>query len=408
MSRKKSEKTKGYQLGADLVIAIIIVGGGFLYFSAPTLYSTNYTAPVAVAQSATLAPVAIKRDPNELVVTHIPTPVPFKALYMTNYVAGVKNWRESIVKIIDTTELNSVVIDIKDYTGRIGYEVYDPELKAVGAEDRRIPDIRQFIDELHKKHIYVVGRIAVFQDPYMVRLHPDWAVKKASDKTAMWKDYKGISWIEIGATPMWDYIISIAKDAYAAGFDELNFDYVRFPSDGNMSDIYYPHLEGKTKAEALREFFEYVHDEMATTGAVLSVDLFGMTTTNNDDLNIGQKLENALPYFDYVMPMVYPSHYPTNFIGYKNPAAYPYEVVKYSMGKGVLKAEAASSSPLKLRPWLQDFNLGAVYTPDMVRAQMKATYDVGLDSWALWNAANQYISDGLLPEEQTASVSSSL
>jgi hypothetical protein len=129
-----------------------------------------------------------------------------------------------------------------------------------------------------------------------------------------------------------------------------------------------------------------------------------MVTTNKDDLNIGQILENFLPYFDYVAPMVYASHYPTTFLGYKNPAEYPYEVVKYSMTKAVERALIASSTPSKLRPWLQDFNLGASYTASMVRKQIQATYDSGLDSFMIWDAGNTYTIDALLPKATSTKV----
>jgi hypothetical protein len=160
----------------------------------------------------------------------------------------------------------------------------------------------------------------------------------------------------VGAEEYWKYIVSIGKEAYSVGFDELNFDYIRFPSDGNMKDISYPWSKTQKKSEVLESFFVYLEKNMRPTGAVISADLFGMTTTNSDDLNIGQVLEKALPHFDYIAPMVYPSHYPTGFMGFANPANKPYEVVKYSMDKAVLRA---STTPNKLRPWLQDFNLGA-------------------------------------------------
>mgnify|MGYP003394260007 FL=1 len=144
---------------------------------------------------------------------------------------------------------------------------------------------------------------------------------------------------------------------------------------------------------------------MRKTGAKLSVDLFGMTTTVTVDMGIGQILENALPYFDYIAPMVYPSHYPKSWNGFANPAEKPYEVIKISMTGAVEREKAwrisqglSTTTPSKMRPWLQDFNLGADYGPDKVRGQIRATYDVGLSSWMLWNAGNKYTSSALLPE----------
>ena len=236
----------------------------------------------------------------------------------------------------------------------------------------------------------MIGRIAVFQDPLYTKLHPELAVKSKSTG-GVWKDRKGLSFIDVGAKPYWDYITSLAKDSYTLGFDEINFDYVRYPSDGNMADALYTFTIGtSTKAEMLKSFFSYLHSQLVNTGMKTSVDLFGMTTTNTDDLGIGQVLENTLPYFDYVSPMVYPSHWPTGWNNFKNPAANPYEVIKISMASAVARAVAASSSPLKLRPWLQDFNLGADYTAAMIDDQIKATYDVGLTSWMMWDPKNLY------------------
>jgi len=167
----------------------------------------------------------------------------------------------------------------------------------------------------------------------------------------------------------------------------INFDYIRFPSDGNMKDIAYTWSGTRNKSEVLENFFEYLYKNLKPIGAVLSADLFGMTSTNTDDLNIGQQLEKTLPYFDFVCPMVYPSHFPATWGGYKNPAENPYGVVKTSMGKAVERLIAIGEDPLKLRPWLQDFDLGADYTKELVLDQIKATYDVGLNSWIFWNAS---------------------
>ena len=333
----------------------------------------------------------------DIIVTHIPTPKPVKAIYMTSWVAGTKSIRDNIIKIIDETEVNSVVIDIKDATGKISFIPEDPYLKEIGSGENRIPEIKKFIDLLHKKNIYVIGRISVFQDPHLVSRRPDLAVKRKSDGS-IWKDYKKISWLDVGSKEVWDYVIAIAKESHSVGFDELNFDYIRFPSDGNMSDIAYDFYgkNGISKSEQIRQFFEYLNKNVKSqTGATMSADLFGMTTTNTDDLNIGQLLENAIPYFDYIAPMVYPSHYPKTFMGFANPAEKPYEVIHFSMSSAVKRAVAASSSPYILRPWLQDFDLGADYDHEKVRAQIQATYDVGLDSWMIWSPSNRYTVEAL-------------
>jgi len=319
---------------------------------------------------------------------HIKTPEPVKAIYMTSWVAGTKNWRAELVDLIKKTELNSVVIDVKDYTGQIAFDTDDPVIDETGSEEIRVKDMRDFVDALHDAGIYAIARITVFQDPYYSKRHQAIAVQKKNG--AIWKDKKGLSYIDPGAEEFWDYIVKIAKASERAGFDELNFDYIRFPSDGDMRDIAFPVSKNKNKVEVLTEFFKYLSAGLKNTGVPISADVFGMVATNYDDLNIGQVLENIAPYFDYVSPMVYPSHYPPTFQGYKNPAAHPYEIVYYSMSKAVERLIAASSTPSKLRPWLQDFDLGKNYGIAEVEAQKKAVYDSGLTSWMSWDAGNRY------------------
>ncbi len=404
------------QATAFFSLALIVFA--VVYFIIPLILNANYgkkTGEISVPLT-----VAVKDENSLWTASHLPTPQSVKAIYMTSCVAGSKELRGNLVKLIDETELNSVVIDIKDYSGTLSFVPDEPSLKDFVSTRCYASDMASFIESLHQKNIYVIGRITVFQDPFLVKRRPDLAVKKKSDGTA-WKDFKGISFTDPGAKEVWDHAVLIAKASHNIGFDELNFDYIRFPSDGPMKDIYFSWSGEHSKPAVLKDFFKYLSEKLLPTGAALSADLFGMTTTNIDDLNIGQVLENALPYFDYIAPMVYPSHYPTRFMGFVNPADKPYEVVKFSMDSAVRRvlatttlakipgvaALASTTPPLypkesfpakKLRPWLQDFNLGATYTAEMVRKQIQATYDSGLDSWMLWSASNRYTKDALLAE----------
>ena len=269
------------------------------------------------------------------------------------------------------------------------------------------------MSDLHDKDVYVIGRITVFQDPLYTSAHPELAVKKETATTTVWKDNKGLSFIDVSAEPFWRYIVALSKASYTIGFDELNFDYIRFPSDGNMKDIYYSWSRGKEKQVALEGFFKYLHDELKPMGVVLSADLFGMTATNEDDLNIGQVLERVLPYFDYIAPMVYPSHYPSGFHGYTNVNEHAYDIVHFSMSEAVRRT-LATTTPISsfayqrigttspaiyekpsytmstMRPWLQSFDYPVTYTPEMVAAQIKAINDVGLYGYMFWDPANKY------------------
>jgi hypothetical protein len=371
----------------------------FFYAGAMAMFTPlNYVAPVSEAEvTAASTPSSEEAAVLPPPVIHVKTPDAVKAIYMSSWVAGTPSIRERVIGIVNHTEANSLMIDIKDYSGRISYEVSDPELQKIGSVEKRISDIRELLARLHQDNIYVIGRIAVFQDPYFVSLHPELAVRRASDG-GIWKDHKGITWLDASSKEVWDYVAAIAKDAHEVGFDEINFDYIRFPSDGNMKDIAFPLSGTKPKPEVIKEFFAYLDEQMKTSGITTSADIFGMTTTAKDDLNIGQVLENALPYFDYIAPMVYPSHYPDGWNGYANPAEHPYDVIHFVMKSGVDRAIIASTTPLKLRPWLQDFNMGANYGKKEVEDQIQAVYDVGLTSWMLWDPKNKYNGGALLKE----------
>jgi len=388
------------------ILAIFIGGAAVVFLVSSFTFSSKISYNKGDDEKSVLA----STSPKIKEIKHLKTPEPLKAIYMTQCVAGTPSFREKVVKLVDETEINAIVIDIKDYTGTVSFKTGNPSIDSLSGPGCKVSDMREFIEELHNKNIYVIGRVTVFQDPLYTKAHPELAVKRKSDG-GVWKDRKGISFIDVGAKPFWDYIIDIATTSYAIGFDEINFDYIRFPSDGDMKDIAFIHTGTKLKKEMLREFFEYLDSKMAGTGIVTSADIFGMTTTNTDDLNIGQILEYTLLNFDYVSPMVYPSHYPPNFNGWPDPNKVPYEIVKYSMDAAVaranfLKAEIASSTPeskllkrlgpLQLRPWLQDNDYPVHYTPEMVRKQIQATYDAGLISWMLWDAGNTYTRAALL------------
>ncbi len=374
------------------------------------------------------------------VVTHVPMPEAVRAIYMTACVAGTPSFRDGLVKLIEETEINSLVLDIKDYSGTISFPSQSPAWQpAWQAAECGARDMREFIADLHARGIFVIGRITVFQDPFYAVRHPHLAVLRA-DGVTVWRDHKGLSFIDVAAREYWDHIVALAVESYNLGFDELNFDYVRYPSDGNMIDISFPHTMasewGNDRPANLEAFFAYLHDVLsdeiqfaeyrhANTGrdvAIpwLSADLFGMTTTNYDDLSIGQIQERAAPYFDVIAPMVYPSHYPPNYLGLGDPNDHPYQIVFHAMSAGVVRMQASTTrlagfrherlgtttppvyqkpvyGPERLRTWIQDFNYGGVYDATKVRAQIQASYDAGVESWMIWSPSNRYTRGALLP-----------
>ncbi|MBI5645160.1 hypothetical protein HY970_03610 [Candidatus Kaiserbacteria bacterium] len=391
-----------------------LYGAGFgivFVVCAPFVWNMYISPSLAFSREATSTPERTASVKPLQRVEHIATPKAVKAIYMSQCVVGTPTFRDELVKLIDTTELNAVVIDIRDYTGKIAFPTDSPLIKDYVSDQCGAHDMRSFVEELHKKNIYVIGRITVFQNPAYTKNHPEEAVQHVNG--GVWKDRKGLAFVDVGARPYWETVVELSKESYALGFDELNFDYIRFPSDGDMKAAVYSWDLGKTKQEALEEFFKYLHDELKSTGVILSADLFGYVTVHADDLGIGQILERAMPYFDYIDPMVYPSHYNSGFAGLKDVNSDPYKVVHVSLVGAVKRAQAtttelysfaetaiASTSPQlyskqaypasKIRPWLQSFDYPVSYTPEMVRTQIKANEDAGVNSYLFWDPANKY------------------
>jgi len=412
-----------YLLG--FLVLVAITSGLFLFLpNGKQIEIPN--SNISLASTTTSLPVKNlnEDDPNQKPLENPPAII--KAVYSTAWSAGNNDKIDYLIDLVKTTELNAVVIDIKDYSG---YVLYDTKLAAVEkykAKDIRISKINRLIKRLHNEGIYVIARISVFQDPVLASARPNLAIHN-KETGGLWLDNKKLAWIDPAAKEAWDYNIDIAKDAANRGFDEINFDYIRFASDGNLNNMVFPFYNSSStfKSGVIKDFFKYLRQELA--GIKISADLFGLSTVNNDDLGIGQMIESAYTYFDYVSPMVYPSHYAKSFLGHKNPAEYPYEVVKYSMDSAVKRLTTynlqlttitsstiaystttttqslvvSSQSLVKLRPWLQDFNLGATYNAEMVRHEIQAVYDAAsstpdlLSGWMLWNPSNIYTKGAL-------------
>lgn len=311
-----------------------------------------------------------------------------QGIYLTANTAGSSLRRKELVRFIKNSRLNAVVIDVKDSTGRVFFKTRVSLAEKIGSEKLLVaPDMGEFIQELKKNNIYTIARIAVFQDPFFAEKVHSVAVK---DKNGgIWRDRKGLAWVDPSSPLVWKYNIDIARSAMLLGFDELNFDYIRFPTDGKIQDILYPAFDEKKekKTEVIAQFFQYIERNFSHSPVYISVDLFGITLWRSDGVEIGQRYQDAAPYVDYISPMVYPSHYPDGFEGYQNPAEYPYEIVYKSLIKSKSFMEGKKA---KMRPWLQDFDLGAEYDSKKINAQIRATDDAGAHGWTFWNASNRY------------------
>ncbi|MFH1047959.1 MAG: putative glycoside hydrolase [Patescibacteria group bacterium] len=370
--------------------------------------------PLFVVEKPGSAAVRAIGGPNNDDARHIiETPIFVKGIYVSAATAGYTKRFDELVELVEQTELNTLVIDVKDHRGALAFAPETEALEPYVAAQPTLGNLQEFTAPLKEKGIYLIARLFVFQDPALVAVHPEWAVSTSSGSP--WRDYKGVAWLDPASKDVWRYNATIAKEVFAGGFDEVQFDYIRFPSDGNLKSAVYPVWDKqKNKYEVMADFFTYLDKELRVkVGLPISVDLFGLTMWQHDyDLNIGQRLLEAMPHFDFISPMVYPSHYPAGFLGCANPAVCPYEVVYENMLKGqtvlnrfdvgtgghadVLPARQLAT----FRPWIQDFHLGATYTPDMVRQQMTATEAGGGTGWLLWNARNVYTAEALEPAEE--------
>lgn len=372
------------------IIGCIIGTSVLLYFFATVDNSYVVTpevsglegADLVVPEAEQIAQTVPDIDPEGAVVTQDPLrdpPVEINAIYATAWTAGSPARRAELISLAERTAVNAVVIDIKDYSGHVLYDTEVRDVYTYDAREPRIRDINSVIKQFHDAGIYVIGRLTVFQDPVLAEAKPEWAVQDKRTNSS-WKDNKGLSWIDPANRDAWDYNIAIAKEAATRGIDEINFDYIRFPSDGVLSAMEFPFYDASIegKSDVIARFFAYVNKEMGDVR--ISADLFGLATLNQGDLGIGQVIEDAYRNFDYVAPMVYPSHYADGFLGYANPADHPYEIVEDSMRVAferlfTIRDTGRYNRLGKLRPWLQDFDLGADYDAQKVADQIRATED---------------------------------
>ena len=355
------------------IAILVIVACSFL------VSCKNEQKPVPAPVAASKPAVSVPTKREQLLKTE------FRAIYITSWTAGINRFN-ALLDMVTRSHLNAMVIDIKDSTGKVGYDSKVPLVAQTGAYERRIRDLDAILKLCREKKVYTIARIAVFQDPNLAKARPDLAV--GAGGKGVWKDRKGLAWVDPASKEVWDYNIAIAKEAAAKGFDEVQFDYVRFPTDGKLKTMSYPVYKCDVpKHEIIRRFFEYVDQQMKPVDVLTSADLFGLTTMVEDDMNIGQRMEDVADYVDFICPMIYPSHYPKGHLGLKNPAEHPYRIIYDASLRGMKRLEGKRA---KLRPWLQDFKLGAAYDKKMILDQIQAARDAGVSGFAMWNARNVY------------------
>ena len=340
---------------------------------------------------------------TEMVATEVlveiepePEPEPVKnirGIHLSAWISGPNKHRTAAMELFDNTELNTAVIDIKEYEGQVyidGVKMAD-EYKTFF---RAMPNLEKYLADLKEKGIYTVARLVVFRDNVMPRKKPSWGVKNPDG--TLWMDKRGITWLDPYNKETWEYNLQVAERAIEMGFEEIQFDYIRFPSDGNIKNCRYSNKNhsGDESSKAIVAFLKEANTRLKAKGAKISIDVFGLTTTAKDDMGIGQKIVEMTEWVDYVSPMVYPSHYGQGHYGVAEPNKEPYIIV-YTAMEGALKRIPKE----KLRPWLQDFTMGHKYNKEEVRAQIQACYDNDLGSWLLWNPRCVYTRDALFDND---------
>jgi hypothetical protein len=329
-----------------------------------------------------------RRGPVEVVLK----PQAVKAAYLTYFGVGHTGIRGRVLQLAERTELNAVVIDVKGDRGWILYPTEVPLALAAGAQGPgTLRNFDALMAEFKARGLYTIARIVTFKDNILAHHRPAWAI--IDTRTGQpWIDNEKLAWVDPFREEVWAYNIAIAKEAIARGFDEVQFDYVRFPTDGRLSAARYAKPNTReTRVPAIAGFLARARRELGPLGAFVGADIFGYTAFNDNDTDIGQRVEELAPNVDYLNPMVYPSGYQRGIPGQRNPVVAPYQVVHESVR---LIRKRAGSAPMRVRPWLQDFRDYAfdrrIFGPGEVRAQIKGSEDAGGIGWMLWNPRNAY------------------
>ncbi len=323
------------------------------------------------------------------------TPLIPKALYLSSLGATNSKIIKNAKHLINTTEINALVIDIKMDRGQVAYRTFNPIANNIGAQKMlSFKDLKQFVGDLKKEGIYTIARIVCFKDTPFITVYPQWGVKK-TDGT-LFKDREGLYWIDPSQKRSWDYIGTIAEESAQAGFDEIQFDYVRFPDRKGLK--FSVNNTQTERVKAISEFLKYTRTRLIPYNVFISADIFGYVCWNDSDLGIGQRVDTLVKYVDYLSPMLYPSGFQVGIPGYPNPVKANYEIVKHTLDKAL---EKSKGSPLSYRPWLQAFRDYAFdrrnYGGKEIREQIRGSEDFGSAGWMLWNPRNIYTSEGLLP-----------
>jgi hypothetical protein len=357
----------------------VVIAGGTATQGATT---GEAAAPAVNAPSATSLPAEAKKlrsDPS----------APIRGLYVNRFAAQSAKKMRHLIAIADSTEINAFVIDIKDEFG-LNFHSSDPLLQKNEGTQTKVTDLKSLVDTLNAHGILPIARIVVFKDSVAARANPEHTIRKADGSP--WRDKKGLIWVNPYANAIWEYNFRVAEEAIRMGFGEIQFDYIRFPEPyKSLPPQIFPESNGRTKTQALAEFLNAANKRIDKYGVRTTADIFGLVTTVNGALEVGQAWEPLTKATDVLLPMVYPSHYPHGSFGIRSPNAEPYNVIHIAISRARERNAAMGITGQRVRPWLQGFTLGAPrYGPAELEQQKRAVYDSGFDSWVIWHPGSQY------------------
>lgn len=327
-----------------------------------------------------------------------------KALYVNAW-AFSSNRLWQLVRLVDSTDVNALVVDVKDDTGCLLYRSKVPTARAIGTDQcARTNDIQARLDTLHAHGVYAIARIVVAKDPLLAERHRAWSVHEREG--GLWRDRIGSAWVDAYNDSVWVYAGELAREAVELGFAEVQFDYVRLPDEPRerMATAIFPaRRRGESPRDAIRRQIRLLAGLVKPLGVPVTFDVFGLTATvTTGDLGIGQVWEDFADVADVLLPMVYPSHYTRGAFGFQSPNAHPYSVVRLALADALART---AQNGTQIRPYLQAFTLGRRlprYTPAEIQAQIRAAQDAGIDSWVLWNPRSVYLRAALPPYRSDA------
>ena len=312
-----------------------------------------------------------------------------RALYVNRFAAQSTKRMKQLIQYADETEINALVIDMKDEFG-LNYVPQNPEFRRNAGTSGIIRNLPALLDTLRAHHILPIARMVVFKDSVTARVHPEWTIRRQDN--SIWRDKKGLAWVNPYHHELWDYNIGVAEELVKMGFGEIQFDYIRFPEPyPSLPTQVFPDNKGVAKPDVLGAFLKDAKARIDKLGGRTTADIFGLVTTVGGPLEVGQDWEKISPNVDVVLPMVYPSHYPHGELGLARPNSEPYKVLNISLSKAKQRDNKLGITGEHVRPWLQAFTLGApAYGPAEITAQKKGAYDAGYDGWVLWNPGSKY------------------